>query len=61
MALEIFGVHHVRGSTMTVGEPTTRVLPKIDQKKIFFRLKPDSDRVLSPDSEYRSQSGRFGR
>ena len=30
-------------------------------KKIFFQLKPDSDRVLSPDSEYMSQRGQFGR
>ena len=36
------------------------MISKIDQK-IFFQLKPDSDRVLSPDSEYRSQSGQFGR
>ena len=30
-------------------------------KKFFFQLKPDSDRVLTPDSVYRSQSGQFGR
>ena len=33
----------------------------ISTKKNFFLLKRYSDRVLSPDSEYRSQNGRFGR
>ena len=38
----------------------TRVFSKIDKKKVF-QLKPDSDRVLSPDSEYMTQSGQIGR
>ena len=33
----------------------------IFDQNFFFLLKSDSDRVLSPDSEYRSQSGQFGR
>ena len=34
--------------------------PKSTKKKVF-QLKPDSDRVLSPDSEYMTQSGQIGR
>ena len=40
--------------------PAPRVLTIFDQN--FFQLKLYSDRVLSPDSEYRSQIGaQFGR
>ena len=45
------------------------MIPKINNytviqfrpKENFFQPKPVSDRVLSTDSEYRSQSGQFDR
>ena len=37
-----------------------RVSTIFDQK-IIFQLRPNSDRVLSSDSEYMSQSAQFGR